>query len=162
MLCSHLNPVQLSSCTHFGDPHHTQIALQQCLQFATPSSSVPPCLADTPPCALGQHVLAAWHPLLSDRSGQCVAVTIEGPWTATPRAETISVVEVVSARDSAGGMLNALLPLVRQRNSISMACPLPRTELLTVLAASTLSSYLHHHSALILSSCRSRTGHMNL
>ena len=44
-----------------------------------------------------------------------VAVTTERPWPATPRAETISVVEVVSARDSAGGMLNALLPLLPLR-----------------------------------------------
>ncbi|KAL1521639.1 hypothetical protein AB1Y20_021296 [Prymnesium parvum] len=81
------------------------------------------------------HVLAAWHPLLSDRSGLCVAVTTEGPWPATPRAETISVVEVVSARDSAGGMLNTLLPLLPLRRRQRQDGALVLSESLRLIAA---------------------------
>ena len=62
-------------------------------------------------------LLAMWHPLIADRAaGTCVAATSEGPWVARPRSEAISVVEIVPARESAGGMLNLLLPLVELRS----------------------------------------------
>ena len=60
--------------------------------------------------------VAAWHPLLADRSaGVCIAATADGPWAARPRSESISVIEIVRAKDSAGGMLNILLPLLALR-----------------------------------------------
>ena len=65
-------------------------------------------------------VMAGWHPLLTDAStrefaGTCIAATAEGPWAARARSEAISVIEVVHAKDSAGGMLNLLLPLLALR-----------------------------------------------
>ena len=58
-------------------------------------------------------MIATWHPLVADRSdGTCVAATTEGPWVARPRSESISVIEMVRARDSTGGILNLLLPLL--------------------------------------------------
>ena len=64
-------------------------------------------------------LLATWHPLISDRAaGACVAMTADGPWAARPRSESISVVEIVRARDSAGGILNLLLPLLSLRRRL--------------------------------------------
>ena len=61
------------------------------------------------------HVLAAWHPLLASAGGLVVATTAEGPWAARPRSEAISVVASIAAKDSIGGILNVLLPLLPLR-----------------------------------------------
>ena len=61
------------------------------------------------------HIAAAWHPRLTDEGGACVAETAEGPWVARPRSEEISLVDTIGAKDSLGGMLNALVPLLAVR-----------------------------------------------
>ncbi|EOD31746.1 hypothetical protein EMIHUDRAFT_456200 [Emiliania huxleyi CCMP1516] len=60
-------------------------------------------------------IAAAWHPRLTDGGGACVAVTAEGTWLARPRSEHISCVDTLSARDSLGGMLPLLRPLLPLR-----------------------------------------------
>lgn len=82
-------------------------------------------------------LLAAWHPLIADRThGTCVAATADGAWPARPRSESISVVEIVRARDSVGGMLNILLPLLSLSKAVRSVRSVAADDASTAAAAS--------------------------
>lgn len=102
---------------------------------------------------------AGWHPRLTDAGGTCVAQTAEGAWLARRRSDLISLVDTVSAKDSLGGMLNVLLPLVAARRR-----GLPRgAELLATslrLVANALRDHARNQQEMLRSEGLLHLGHL--